>query len=216
MKKTMNVFLSAILAAGMIGCSSGNAKQEEKPEETPAETEKEETASAEENIDDPAWETLNSLGQVQTENGLFYVSVTLPAELAGEGITQEKLDAGAGERYTSAVLHEDGSVTYKMTKKQHKAMLDSLFETIDNALQEMTQSGQYAISEITHNKDFTSFDVRLTTEELGMTEGFMVMAFFMYGKMYNLFTGQNNDIIVNYYSAAGDLIETANSANMNG
>lgn len=221
MKKLMNVFLAMFLSVSVCGCSSaGTADETETPEpvsETEEETGKEETVTQEEDlIDDPAWDTLESLGQVETENGLFFVSVTLPADLAGEEVTQETIDAGAGETYTSGKLNDDGSVTYKMTKRQHKNMLDTLAGSMDETLNEMCSSDEYAISEITHNADFTSFDVKLTTDEIGLNEGFMVLAFYMYGGMYSIFSGKRSDITVNYYSADGQLLESANSADLGG
>lgn len=215
MKKAITVLLSALMAAGICGCGNKETVETTEPAEavTETETEKEETVTQEEDaIDDPSWEVLESLGMVETENGLFFVSITLPAELVGDEITQEKIDAEAGTTYTSGKLNDDGSVTYKMTKAQHKAMLDQLAEAMESALKDMTESGDYAISEITHNADFTSFEVKLTTEDVGMAEGFLAMGLYMYGGMYGIFTGKKTDITVNYYSVNGDLIYTANSA----
>lgn len=48
-----------------------------------------------------------------------------------------------------------------------------------------------------------------------MTESFLVMAFYMYGGMYSLFSGKEGEnITVNYYSASGELIQTANSSDI--
>ena len=173
------------------------------------------TESEEDAVDDPEWDALESFGQVETENGILYVKITLPADFVGDEVTQESIDSKAGETYTSGTLNEDGSVTYKMTKKQHKAMLTSLAETCEESFQEWVDSSDYAISEISHNSDFTSFDVHLETEEAGFSEKFLALAFYMYGGIYARFSGKKVDNIeVNYYSVNGDLIETANSANM--
>ena len=218
MDKAVKVFLCAVLTIGMVGCSSGEAKQQETSSASSIakqDDRKEETAVNEEDtVEDASWDELESLGMIETENGLFYVSITLPKDLVGENVTQESIDQAAGDTYTSGKVNEDGSVTYRMTKKQHKAMLDGITKSIDDALQEMAASGDMAVSEVTHNKDFTSFDVKLTTEEIGLAEGFMVMALYMYGGMYSIFTGKRSNITVNYYSASGKLIETANSADL--
>jgi hypothetical protein len=180
-------------------------------EETPA------SVSEEEVIEDSAWDELESLGKIETENGLFYVTITMPAEFVGSDITQESIDANAGGMYTSGKLNDDGSVTYKMTKKQHKAMLDSIVQSIDEGLQEMVDSSDYAFTKITHNDDCTVFDAYLSTEEVGLAESFMVMGFYMYGGMYGLLFGhQADNIAVNYYSPSGNLISTANSSEMGG
>lgn len=176
-----------------------------------------EPVNEDDSIDDSAWDSLESLGKIETENGLFYVNITLPADFVGEDVTQESIDAKAGESYTSGKLNEDGSVTYKMTKKQHKAMLDGISESIENSLQEMVDDSDYSFTKITHNSDFTSFDAYLSTEELGFAESFMVLGFYMFGGMYSVFTGQEaENVSVNFYSASGKLINTANSADMQG
>ncbi len=166
-------------------------------------------------IDDAAWDELEALGKVKAENGLFYVTITVPAGLAGGEVSQESLDANAGETYASAVLNEDGSVTYKMTKKQHKAMLDGLTESIDSVHKALVENYDYAFTSIEHNEDLTLFEVHLSTEEVGMTEGLMVYGFFLYAGMYHVFTGKDNpNIVVNYYDPAGKQILSVNSADM--
>lgn len=215
MKKIMNMIMPVMLIVSMSSCAQNTAKTEQSAEnaEEKTETVKEDTsAQTEETVDDPSWETLNSLGRVETENGLLFVSITLPAEMVGETVTQESIDDGAGNTYTSGKLNEDGSVTYKMTKQQHKAMLDGLAEMINTETEKMVSQGDYAVSEISHNDDYTSFDVKLTGEEIGLNEGFMAFALYMYGGMYNIFTGKTVDITVNYYSSGGALINTISSA----
>ncbi len=192
-------------------------------EELPIDTENEKTESDEkespvtdeELIDDPAWDELESIGKIETENGLFFVTITMPAELIGDDVTQETLDQNVGDTYTSAKLNEDGSVTYKMTKKQHRNMLDSFDEAADAAMQELIDSPDYAFTEITHNANYTSFDVHLSTEEIGMAEGIMALGFYMYGGIYACYSGKEVDnVAVNYYSANGELLETGNSSDM--
>ena len=176
-----------------------------------------EPESEDDGVDNAAWDTLESMGKIETENGLFYVNITLPADFVGEDVTQESIDAKAGETYTSGKLNDDGSVTYKMTKKQHKAMLDGITESIETSLQDMVDSSDNAFTKIDHNSDFTSFDAHVSTEELGFAESFMVLGFYMYGGMYGIFTGKEVDnISVNFYSASGKLINTANSSDMKG
>lgn len=230
MKKSLNVLLTLFLVFFLCACGGSSSvggttttntetvtTSDIETTVTSSEAEIPVSVSEEESVDDSAWDELKSLGKIETENGLFYVSITMPAEFAGSEITQESIDANAGEMYTSGKLNDDGSVTYKMTKKQHKAMLDNITQSIDEGLQEMVDSSDYAFTKITHNDDFTVFDAYLSTEEVGVTEGFMAMGLYMYGGMYGLFTGhQADNIAVNYYSSSGTLISTANSSAMGG
>lgn len=218
MKKLICLLMACVMLLSLCACGSKASTPSETPDLTDEQA-AEPTAEVKEEdlIDDESWDKLESMGQIQTENGLMFVSITLPADFVGEEITQESIDANAGETYTSGKLNDDGSVTYKMTKKQHKAMLDSTEKEIDAMLQELVDNEEYAFTKIEHNKDFNSFDVTLSTEEVGLNEGFMTLGFYMYGGMYSIFTGGEVDnISVNYYSPSGNLISTANSSDMEG
>lgn len=157
---------------------------------------------------------LSKIGDVEVESGILTVSITLPAEFA-EGVTQEQLDAGKGTSYQSAVLNEDGTVTYKMTKKQHKEMLKGLSDSFDESFNKMIDDENYSISGITHNDDFTVFDVTLEGTEVGFNDTLSIMTFYISGGMYGIFNGSNTDhIIVNFLDPDGNLIESYDSANM--
>ncbi|MBO6040280.1 MAG: hypothetical protein J6P58_03645, partial [Oscillospiraceae bacterium] len=124
----------------------------------------------------PAWDQLKSLGKVQIEDGAGYAYITLPKDYVIEGITQEQIDAGAGESYTAAKLNQDGSLTYKLNKAQHKALLDSVAETIENALREVTDNPDYGIGNIFCYDDYSLFSVYLATDEIGFNEEYLDMA----------------------------------------
>ena len=164
-------------------------------------------------IDDPVWDKLKSVGKIQTESGLFYVYITVPQDLMGN-TTQEELDMNvSSDTYTSAELNSDGSVTIKMTKKQHKKVLDEVIQSVNRSLQEMVDNPEYSFTRITHNENLTLFEAYLSTTEVGMTEGFMVMSFFMLGGLYNIYSGEDVDsIIVHFYNRDGELVRTADSS----
>lgn len=213
MKKLISLYLVFCMLLSLVACAAPTKSDTANAENMPNEPQV--TDSKEDTIEDVAWDELESLGNIKAENGILIVTITLPADFVGEDMTQAKLDEDAGDEYISAKLNEDGSVTYKMTKKQHKAMLDDMVEDMDEALQEMIDSDDYAITGIKHNKDYTQFDVTLSTEEVGLVESFMAIAFYMYGGMYGIFSGHEaTNVIVNYFSASGALLQTANSADM--
>lgn len=193
---------------------SGN--EPENVTETSIEESESET-SEEEKIDDAAWDELAALGSVQTDSGLFTVSMTLPTELVGEDVSQESLNQGAPEKYVSATLNEDGSVTYVLTKRQHKEMMDAMVTSMDEALQEMASSTDYQFREIRHNEDFTHFDVYLEAEELGFNETIAMLALYIYGGMYGIFIGKTPEhVTVSCYDKDSNLIDTYDSADMEG
>lgn len=200
------------------GAVDAAPQQESATAEADAETDadgqqKPETAE-DENLDEDM-EKLSALGDVEVENGILLVTITVPAGLAGE-ITQEELDASKGTYYQSAVLNEDGSVTYKMTKAQHRAMLDNISSAADEGAQELIDDNEnYTISAITHNADCTVFDVTLDGTEIGFGDAFASYTFFMYGALYGIFNGQTPEhVIANFYDPDGNLIDSYDSADM--
>ena len=235
MKRMIAVMLAAVMAFSTCACGTdkndqtppadnteteGASEENADQEKEQAELAGEETASSEgtaasaEDDLEKDKEELSAIGDVQVENGLLTVSVTVPASLMGE-VTQEELDEGKGDKYLSATLNEDGSVTYKMTKAQHKAMLESMTEEFDKAIQKLVDDDNYSIASVTHNADFTSFDVTLDGTELGMVDMFTAYAFYIYGGLYGTFNGNSTEhIIVNFYDPDGNLIDSADSADM--
>ena len=157
---------------------------------------------------------LSKIGDIEVENGILTVSITLPAEYM-EGVTQEQLDAGKGTTYQSATLNDDGSVTYKMTKQQHREMLKSMSDSVDQSMQELIDDDNYMITGITHNDDYTVFDVTLEGTEVGFADSFTSMVFYMYGGMYGIFSGTETDhVVVNFLDPDGNVIESFDSKNM--
>ena len=216
MKRLLSLFLAFAMVFSFCLLSTplalaADTTSEAEVEESDVLTEEEEA----ELIAEDAWTALEDLGKIEAENGLIFVKITIPAELIDSEKTQADLDADAGEVYTSATLNEDGSITYKLTKAQHKAMLTEFADEIDASLQELVESSDYAFTKIEHNKDLTVFDATLSTYEVGFTEGFSTLIFYMYSGFYNLFTGLTPDNVqVNFYNPDGGLISTANSSDM--
>ena len=194
MKKWISIILAAMMLFSLAACGAAG-----KADSANAGSEETEEQSA-----------------VEVDAGLFNVTLTIPADFAGE-ITQEDLDETVAEKgYKSATLNDDGSVTYVMTKAQHKEMMKEIEKNLDDALEEMTTSGDYpTFVSIEHNKDFTDFTVTLSNDELGMAESLSMMALYLYGGMYNAFNGTTVDNIhVQYVNEDGTIIEEGNSSDM--
>lgn len=198
--------------------------QEAAPQETGEAASKE--AASQENVDtedggsshemtQEDWDQLAAIGDVQVENGVMTVSLNVPADLA-QNITQEIIDAGIGTQYQAAFRNQDGSITYKMTKEQHQAMLEQLAVSFDNSLQEMIDNENYTISNITRNNDFTVFDITLDGAEPSISDSYAAFGLYMYGGLYGVFNGKRPEhVIVNYLDSNGNLIDSDDSATMN-
>lgn len=193
MKKFISLLLAVLMMLSLAACGAGS----------------------DDKIENAAWDELEKLGKIEVEDGKSFVSITLPADFAGDEITQESLDKGKGKEYFSATLNPDGSVTYKMNKKQHKAMMESIKESLEKGIQDIIDSPDFSFTKVTHNEDFTVFDAHLSTDELGMAESFMVLGFYVFGGVYGIFSGhEDQNITVNFYSKSGNLLETVNSSDL--
>lgn len=198
------------------GCDGSNASA---ADNTPASSD----APAAETPADESEETstddlsdLDALGDVEVEKELFDVTLTIPADYV-EATTQEELDEAAKEYGYTAILNEDGSATYTMSKSQHKKMMEDFTSNIQESLDKMVGSEEYPnITSVTANSDFTTFTVTTKNEEPDLAESFSIMAFYMYGGMYNIFNGTEVDNIhVDFVNAdSGEIISSSDSNNM--
>jgi len=144
----------------------------------------------------------NESYQLISSSGLFNVALTIPAEYV-EGTTQKELNKQAKEgTFKSATLNKDGSVTYVMSKSQHKEMLNTLKDSIADELNKIPNSTDYPnVTKVEANDDYTKFTVTTTSTELSFEEQFLSMQLYIYGGMYNAFNNLSPVISVDYVNA---------------
>ena len=146
------------------------------------------------------------------------VELTIPADFLGDDATQQALDEKVAETdgIVSATLNADGSATYVMTAAGHDKLMQELAQNIDDQLADMAGSSDYPnVVSVEAFSDYTSFTVTLSTDAVGLQESIMVMAFYLYGGMYNAFNGTPVDnVSVQFVNQSGVIIETANSRDM--
>lgn len=191
MRRCISILLAMLLLLSLMAC--GGTKQEASKQEE------------------------NESGKIEVEKEIFNVKITLPAALA-EGTTQEDLDQAIKDGvYHTASLNEDGSVTIKMSKRQHKKCMDNMAADMEKSLQEMVGSEDYPnFTDVQANQNYTHFTVTTTSEELDMMESFSVLGFYMMGGMYAAFNGDAGaTITVDFVNAdSGKTISSANSSDM--
>ena len=98
---------------------------------------------------------------ITVDKNLFSVNVTVPASFyAGTKITQDELNADTAKKgYGKAKLNADGSVSFRMSKSQHKAALADMKKSIEDFLQESVNDSPKIFREITYNKKISEFSV---------------------------------------------------------
>ena len=241
MKKVIAFFLSIFLAAGTCACGASNGsgsdagkdtsavKEEASAEEAAATAGSADAGKAEAegmgnadagqtaqgteagNVQDDQFD-LAAIGDVKVENGVETVTLTMPAALV-QGTTQEDLDEGVGTTYEAATLNEDGSITLKLTKEQHKAMLERMSEGFEEGIQGIIDDEDNSITSVTHNEDYSVFDVTVAGTEVDLFDYFAEYSFFTYGETIGIFSGKKPEhVIVNFYDPDGNLIEVGTPA----
>lgn len=214
-KKLILLLLSTTLI--LSACGSSAPTEETLSSEATPETIVEESVIEEATAETSDLSEIEAIGDVEVDEGLFEVELLIPADFVGEK-TQEELDAIAAESgYKSITLNEDGSATYVMTKKQHKEMMNEMSVSLNESLAELIGSENYPnFTDIKANDDFTEFTITTKSVELDLNESFSVLAFYMYGGMYNAFNGTTVDNIhVEFINAdSGEVISSADSENM--
>ena len=213
-KKTAILLLSTMLFLS----SCGNNNQGEAPGNTGNQsTQESSTGEDESSSSDSSMNELDDLEQVEVDEDLVDVELTIPAEYVGEQ-TLADLEATAEKHgFKSIVINADGSATYVMTKKQHKEFLQELRNQMNGALDGLVGSQEYPnFTKIETNDSFTEFTITTKSTELDLTESFSVLAFYTYGGMYSVFSGKDIDnVSVTFINeSTGDVISTSNSKDM--
>lgn len=158
----------------------------------------------------------NESYQLISSSGLFNVALTIPAEYV-EGTTQKELNKQAKEgTFKSATLNKDGSVTYVMSKSQHKEMLNTLKDSIADELNKIPNSTDYPnVTKVEANDDYTKFTVTTASTELSFEEQFLSIQLYIYGGMYNAFNNLSPVISVDYVNAdSGATIHSGKSSDI--
>lgn len=132
---------------------------------------------------------------VDVDKGLLNVEITLPASMfEGEDI-DAVMEEAKKEGVAEVTQNEDGSLTYKMSKAQHREMMDELEASITQSIEEIKTSEDYvSIQDITYDPSFTAFTLLVDKKAYeNSMDGFVGFSLGMSGMMYQMYNGENPD-----------------------
>lgn len=182
MRKFLIVICSTFLFL-LVACGGNEAEESSKPaEETDTETEAE--------------------SSVDVNKGILNVEVTLPS-MFFEGEEIEDVIAKAKEEGVKEIVeNDDGSLTYKMSKKEHKEIVNEMSTEIEESVSEIIDEDEFpSIKEIDHEKDFSAFTVVVDKEAYeNSLDGFAIVGLAMSGMYYQVFDGvdaEDSKVVVN-------------------
>ena len=148
-------------------------------------------------------ETSNSEG-IEVDEGLLSVEVTLPVSYV-DGQTPDEIKADAEKMgYNDCTIHEDGSVTYKMSKAKHREVLDTYKKSFDESIAETIAEENGVVKEIKYNDNLSKIDVYLDEARYDEWNSFAVLGYYMFGSYYQIFAGtdaEKIDVVVNAINA---------------
>jgi hypothetical protein len=157
----------------------------------------------------------SSNGNISVDKNLLSVDVTVPASFyEGDNMTQEKLNAEAAKNgYGKAKLNSDGSVTFRMSKAQHRKALEEMKKSLDDYIQEQLNESSKIYREITYNKNMTEFNVVVDKEKFegDFAAGMIGFGIGMLSSFYQMFNGgpENYKTIIKLVDAStGKVFDT--------
>lgn len=174
MKKIIYLFMTFLLVF-LAACSSN------------------ETTSKEENAATKKEEKKKEQG-VEVDKGLLNVELTIPASMF-EGENVDTVISEAKAEGIDVTKNEDGSLTYKMSKSQHKKMMEEMEKGVKESIGEMVNGEEFvSLQEITYNDSFSEFTVLVDKESFENSfDGFALLGLGISGIMYQYYNGTNAD-----------------------
>jgi hypothetical protein len=192
-RETAALSLLVLLITGCSDTSSNASPQEPVSAEELAEVE-------------PAGEvggSLEDLSEIEVNQGIYNVTVTIPNLLDGMEMTQEEVDAAVEEEgWVSGRLNEDGSTTYVIPSDLYEQYLDEMRISVQESVDELIADEPAIYKEISFNGGVTKFDVVVDRYEF--ENAFVSIATFslgLQGSFFQFFSGvqeENMKVTINY------------------
>ena len=157
----------------------------------------------------------NYIDFLNINKGIVTVDVTLPVSFFIDS-TEEQLIAEAKENgILETVVNKDDSVTYTMSKLKYNETMKEIGDSIVSTIDEIVNSGDYtSIKEISYNKDFTEFDVKVNRQqyEAGF-DGFAIIGLVIVSTYYSAFEGNSREDLKTIFNmvdeTTGEIYDTA-------
>ena len=133
--------------------------------------------------------------KMDVDKGLVNVEVTMPAVFFEDTDMESLKEDAKVEGIKEVIVNEDGSVTYKMSKSQHKKMMKEMEETLIESIKEIESNEEYpSIKTVEYNKAFTEYTIVVNQEEYeNSMDGFAIFGLAFQSMFYQLFNGVSED-----------------------
>ncbi len=152
-------------------------------------------------------EDLEDLGDVEVDRNLLSVDITIPANFFEGQDPQDVIDSAEQQGIGETTINPDGSVTYRMSRAQHRELMDELRVSVTEGLDEMVADSA-SIQAIDHDDELTEF--HLIVDRPAYEDSLDSIAIFgiaIGAGYYQLFAGTDPDsyrVVVNTVDADTD------------
>jgi len=130
---------------------------------------------------------------IEVDKGLLHIELTFPKEYFEEDELDALRDEMHEEQNADVKQNEDGSLTVKMSKKDHKSMLHEMKESLEESMKEIVEDEEFSsINDISFNNDFSKF--KIIVDEAGYQQswdGFATLTVGFAGMYYQAFAGKD-------------------------
>jgi hypothetical protein len=210
--------LAALMCCGALvlaGCA-GSDSSTEASSASPTSAASSQAPAPSESPSETTTEDLEAVGDIEVDNGLLSVTVTVPADLA-EGATQADIDkAIADGEMLDGQINDDGSVTYVMSSAQHDAILDGFRASVDEIVVEEQKTNPGLYEEVTYNDEMTEFTVVVADRQrYEQSMSMLGLGLVFGGSFYQIFYGvpeADRNVVIEYVDGAtGDVFDTYNA-----
>ncbi len=134
-------------------------------------------------------------GALEVDIGLLNVEVTIPSTFIEAEDIDNVVAKAKEDGIKDVTKNADGSVTYKMSKAQHKEMMKEMKTNITTYVDELINDEDFtSIQDIKHNATLTEFTVVVDKAAYENSfDGFATLGLAMSGMYYQAFDGTSGD-----------------------
>lgn len=135
----------------------------------------------------------NKSEAIEVDKGLLNVEITLPASLFQGREIDEVIEEAKAEGAKEVTQNSDGSLTYKMSKNEHKKVLSEMGDSIEQTMEEMKISEDFvSIQDVKANKSYSEFTMVVDRAKFENSfDGIATLALGATGMYYQAFNGVN-------------------------
>lgn len=151
---------------------------------------------------------------IEVDKNLTNVEITIPAQLVEDQNIEEIKEEAKENGVKEVIQNDDGSITYKMSKKAHKKMMKEIEDDLIDTLDDLKNDDDYpSIKDVQYNNSFDEFTLVVDKNAYKNSfDGFAAIAIGIASMYYQLFNGidiEKSKVTISIEDeATGDVIDT--------